>query len=102
PMDGAEVKELIAQRIALFRLRQYALQSEGQFAQPARLRPGASLRCFAQMRMLGKQAPPSACALLKASGELVAERGSQRLQIFTFHRVFRVHSVSSQNWLCFS
>lgn len=85
----AQVEKLIAQGIALFLLREDALQRQCEFAQTGRFRPG--LRALLANR-LREKAAPAARALVQASQQLLAEGAAQRVELAGLHLIARVHT----------
>jgi hypothetical protein len=90
-VNRTQIKELVAQRIPLFLLRQNARQRNGKLAQPGRLRPGAGFALIAQERNVRKQPLASTGALVEASHQLFAEGLLQHLQLAGFYLIARIH-----------
>jgi hypothetical protein len=80
-MDGAEVEEFIAERVALLLLCKHVLEREREFAQAGGFGPGELILFVAGKFNVGEEAAPAMRALFEACRKLIGERFAQKLEL---------------------
>ena len=84
-MNGAEVKELVAERVPFLVLGKEVLQRDSKLTQTGRFGPGILF-----VNRLGEKAGTAARTLVKTGQQLIAEDAAECFELIGWHGVARV------------
>jgi hypothetical protein len=92
----AEIEELIAERVALFMLREDVLEREGEIAETSGFGPGAIVLFVFNERDVREEAATPVRAFFEAGLKLVGEDAAQCVELIGFDCVVGVHKSSAR------